>query len=407
MSHHMELMTGVMTPTHVNPHQSAPSATSSATSSSYSHCTPTDNDPHHCQHGARIVLTTGAGPTPPPTTTAAVKNALRQQTRAKRINGKKQLKQAKQKKQCKNKLKRQRQVCRRRQAGAISPTSPKHRRPIKISRAQSFRGHITHVATSISHLRKLKDKKTQGIQHGGIRHLINQYKQGITPSAPDGFFLKTLTYDCEDLYHNTIDNLENLYIRNALKGMDKAMAHYHGPSAVEDMTFALSRARTRGVKLHPLTSRLVRLLLHKHIMAHRNNNPALTQPSKLRPLIDFQGTPMGTPLSDVTHDIIRMAHSIADNDTPYWIIHQADLPMSHIYIPLPTMRMSDGPPFQEFPQAYTYTGHYPPAPVLTIFNVLHSLNIHKEHPPRSFPKKRLRNIGTDHPRDVLGLNTLI
>ena len=200
--------------------------------------------------------------------------------------------------------------------------------------------------------------------------------------------------------------MENLHVRNALRGVKKAMDYYHAPTTESDLTTALTMARVQGDRLHPLAEPLTRLLLDKHVANLRRNNRTPPSHSSLRHIIDFETPPEDSTLP--THITLLRGTEVDDNNIAlHWIISQQDLPMTHIHIPLPTLKFGDWPPFQEFPQAYTYTGDYPQMPPTTIFNLFHSLDIHRRHPPQSYPKNRIRPIHTDITADKLSLIQLL
>ena len=287
--------------------------------------------------------------------------------------------------------------------GATSPQSPKG------DRARCFRAHLTRAVVSVHHLHTMKDAKTQGRDHKGIKGLIDKFRASITPPRPDQTFYKTLTHHCDSLYQGTVKNLENLHIRNALKGVEKAMLYYHAPTAASEVTTALCFARVQRNKLHPLAAHLTRTLLHTHITARKHKNTTPLSHSNLRHIIDFEGPPEGTLLP--THISSLSTQNYVDKDdedlTSPWVLSLMDLPLSHIHIPLPTLKFGDWPPVQQFPKTSTYAGDYPQAPSLTIFNVLHSLDVHRTHPPHSFPKNRIRRIYTDNAADKLSLYQLL
>ena len=281
-----------------------------------------------------------------------------------------------------------------------SPQSPKG------TRGHSFRVHMTRTAISIHHIRTMMDIKTQGRDYRGIRGLINTFRANITPARPDQTFYRALTRHCDRLYQDTVKNLEDLHIRNALRSIEKAMLYYHAPTAESDLITALSIARVQGDKLHPLAELLTGMLLDKHVMNLRHNNLTPPSPSSLRHIIAFETPPEDSTLP--THTTPHKNTEADHNDIALqWIISREDLPVTHIHIPLPTLKFGDWPPFQEFPQAHTYTGGYPQAPQTTIFNLFHSLDVHRRHPPQIFPKNRILPVHTDLTSDKLSLTQLL
>ena len=308
--------------------------------------------------------------------------------------------------QKRNQLNRRHKERRRRHQsfGATSPRISSPQSP-KGTQGHSFRVDMTRAAISIHHICTMMDIKTQGRDYRGIRGLINRFRANIILARPDQIFYRALTRHCDRLYQDTVKNLEDLHIRNALRSVEKAMVYYHAPMAELDLVTALSIARVHGDKLHPLDELLTGMLLDKHIANLRHNNPNPPSHSSLRHIIAFETPPEDSTLP--TH-IAPLNGTESDyNDIALrWIISQEDLPVTHIHIPLPTLKFGDWPPFQEFPQAYTYTGGYPQAPQITILNLFHSLDIHRRHPPQSFPKNRVRPIHTDLTTDKLSLTQL-
>ena len=138
--------------------------------------------------------------------------------------------------------------------GATSPKSPKG------DHARCFRAHLTRAVVSVHHLHTMKDTRAQGRDHKGIKGLINKFRASITLPRPDQTFYKALTRHCDSLYQDTVKNLENLHIRNALKSVEKAMPYYHAPTAASEVTTAICFAWVQRNKLHPLAAHLTRKL---------------------------------------------------------------------------------------------------------------------------------------------------
>ena len=144
-------------------------------------------------------------------------------------------------------------------------------------------------------------------------------------------------------------------------------------------------------------------------MARKHKNTTPPSHSSLRHIIDFEDPPEGTLLPTHVSSLSTQNYVEEDDEDPAspWDLSPMDLPLSHIHIPLPALKFRDWPPLQEFPNAPTYTGDYPQAPPVTIFIVLHSLDVHRTHPPHSFPKNRIRPIHTNDAVDKLSLYQLL
>ena len=367
-----------------------PSTTSSDSSISGSNLYPAPATPNQCPQSMH---TPGAkGPTEPRLSKNQLRLKRKQRVKRKRNQEKKKKNKQRRRKDRNSKL-----------YEATSPQSPKG------DRARCFRAHLTRAAVSVHHLHIMKDAKAQGRDHKGIRGLINKFRANITPPRPDQTFHKALTRHCDSLYQDTVKDLENLHIRNALKSVEKAMPYYHAPTAPSEVTTALCFARVQRNKLHPLAAHLTRTLLHTHITARTHKNRTAPSHSSLRHIINLEGPPEGTlpPTHISSLSTQNYVEEDEEHSTSPWILSPTDLPLSHIHIPLPALKFGDWPPLQEFPKPPTYAGDYPQVPPSTIFNVLHSLDVHRKHPPHSFPKNRIRPIHTNDAADKLSLYQLL